>query len=102
MFRDIPKPSVQSEWQDLNLRPLRSERSTLTKLRYTPTEQTFCDFTMMVGVKGFELLTPRSQSECSTRLSYTPIVIVRYILDVVESDGVEPTTFCLQSRRSTN
>ncbi len=31
------------------------------------------DFQRMVGVAGFEPATPRSQSEYSARLSYTPI-----------------------------
>lgn len=29
----------------------------------------------LVGEKGFEPLTPRSQSEYSARLSYTPIIL---------------------------
>ncbi len=35
-------------------------------------------FKMMVGAVGFEPTTPRSQTECSTRLSHTPRTIYDY------------------------
>ena len=40
----------------------------------------------MVGKTGFEPATPRSQTECSTKLSHFPILMVR-------PRGVEPLTF---------
>ena len=40
----------------------------------------------LVGKTGFEPATPRSQTECSTKLSHFPILMVR-------PRGVEPLTF---------
>jgi hypothetical protein len=33
--------------------------------------------TKLVGVTGFELATPASRTQCSTRLSYTPMLLKR-------------------------
>ena len=52
----------------------------------------------MVGQAGLEPATPRLSSVCSNQLSYRPFILVK----MVEVTGVEPMTFCLQSRRSTN
>ena len=49
----------------------------------------------MVGLIGLEPMTPALSRRCSNQLSYATV-------EVVEPDGVEPTTSCLQSRRSTN
>ena len=53
--------------------------STLTKKHFASAS------TMLVGVKGFELLTSCSQSKRSTRLSYTP--------NLAEGRGFEPLWF---------
>ena len=49
----------------------------------------------MVVADGLEPSTPALSRRCSNQLSYATV-------EVVEPDGVEPTTSCLQSRRSTN
>ena len=67
---------------------------------------------MMVGLTGLEPVTPRLSSVCSNQLSYRPLWIPWLVWSVsrsrdeswkmVEVNGFEPLTFCLQSRRSTN
>ena len=54
----------------------------------------------LVGVTGFEPVTLRLSSACSNQLSYTPGLISRSSL--VETRGLEPLTYSLQSYRSTN
>ena len=49
----------------------------------------------MVGVTGFEPVTPRLSSACSNQLSYTPV-------NLVELRRFELLTYSLQSYRSTN
>ena len=73
----------------------------------------------MVGLIGLEPMTPALSRRCSNQLSYRPVALrrgrVRLFLafwakegvrdaraEVVEVNGFEPLTFCLQSRRSTN
>jgi hypothetical protein len=76
----------------------------------------------MVGLIGLEPMTPALSRRCSNQLSYRPrgLLIVESLLlmveeflsinyqlftinfRVVEVNGFEPLTFCLQSRRSTN
>jgi hypothetical protein len=68
----------------------------------------------MVGLTGLEPVTPRLSSVCSNQLSYRPGWIPSAALrfpkqvsgttapEMVEVNGFEPLTFCLQSRRSTN
>lgn len=64
----------------------------------------------MVGLIGLEPMTPALSRRCSNQLSYRPggKFAVRSDLRsfqttrVVEVNGFEPLTFCLQSRRSTN
>ena len=86
----------------------------------------------MVGLIGLEPMTPALSRRCSNQLSYRPLlrlsfegqalaelavvgVVANYGLPfvalrgfsqegrrMVEVNGFEPLTFCLQSRRSTN
>ena len=85
----------------------------------------------MVGLIGLEPMTPALSRRCSNQLSYRPLlrlsfegqalaelavvsVVASYGLPfvalrfsevgrrMVEVNGFEPLTFCLQSRRSTN
>jgi hypothetical protein len=76
----------------------------------------------MVGLIGLEPMTPALSRRCSNQLSYRPsgllMVESRWLMveeflsinyqlftinfRVVEVNGFEPLTFCLQSRRSTN
>ena len=51
----------------------------------------------MVGPDGLEPSTPRLSSAGSNQLSYEPSLNF-----LVESIGFEPTTSCMQSRRSSN
>ena len=61
----------------------------------------------MVGPDGLEPSTPRLSSACSNQLSYEPEIgdgssQSECNRNLVEPDGFEPTTSCLQSRRSAN
>ena len=66
----------------------------------------------MVGQGRLELPTSRLSVVRSNQLSYKPSFFVRLASDwlvnqkvwkrMVEVNGFEPLTFCLQSRRSTN
>ena len=53
----------------------------------------------MVDLTGLEPVTPRLSSVCSNQLSYEPTFQSKIM---VEPIGFEPTTSCMQSRRSTN
>ena len=53
----------------------------------------------MVGLTGFEPVTPRLSSACSNQLSYRPIFREK---EMVELRRIELLTACLQSRCSTN
>ena len=52
---------------------------------------------LMVGSSGLEPPTSRLSGVCSNRLSYKPETKA-----MVEINGIEPLTSCVQSRRSTN
>ncbi len=54
----------------------------------------------MVGESGFEPPTLSLSEKCSNQLSYSPILKSRCFL--VELEGLEPSTFYMRSRRSTN
>ena len=67
----------------------------------------------MVGLIGLEPMTPALSRRCSNQLSYRPVwipwgafscyqKIEAISWKMVEVNGFEPLTFCLQSRRSTN
>ena len=51
----------------------------------------------MVGRGRLELPTSRLSSARSNQLSYRPVALI-----LVEVNGIEPMTSCLQSRRSPN
>ena len=86
----------------------------LSKNRGDPLTQT--DTAGMVGLTGFEPVTPRLSSVCSNQLSYRPAAanfspfggtafgVERFmpLASVVEARGFEPLTSSLQSWRSTN
>ena len=46
----------------------------------------------MVGMRGFEPLTPWSLTKCTTKLCYTPLL--------ASSAGLEPVTYSLGGSRS--
>ena len=58
----------------------------------------------MVGLVRLELTTSRLSSARSNQLSYKPgtrdPTLLLYTRNLVEADGIEPTTLCLQSRCS--
>jgi hypothetical protein len=69
----------------------------------------------MVGLIGLEPMTPALSRRCSNQLSYRPeggLAARNFKFEIsnlklrrrrlVEVNGFEPLTFCLQSRRSTN
>jgi hypothetical protein len=69
-----------------------------------PANQDEIDRIGMVGMPGFEPGTSSLSGTRSNQLSYTPLLwrVPRGWRSLVEPDGLEPTTSCLQSRRSTN
>ncbi len=75
--------------QDLNLEPTGYEPGALTNWAIGPT--TFLQIFDMVAPKRVELLTFRVWTERSNQLSYSAMV---------ERKGVEPSTSCVQGRRS--
>ena len=59
----------------------------------------------MVVADGLEPSTPALSRRCSNQLSYEPKMKLEeseFGRNLVEPDGIEPTTSCLQSRHSTN
>ena len=57
----------------------------------------------MVGAPGLEPGTSSLSEKRSNQLSYAPYLQTVVVFEeLVEPKGFEPTTFCLQSRRSTN
>ena len=57
----------------------------------------------MVGAPGLEPGTSSLSEKRSNQLSYAPYLKTVVVFEeLVEPKGFEPTTFCLQSRRSTN
>ena len=59
----------------------------------------------MVGAVGLEPTTPALSTRCSNQLSYAPRSspsTEEGSSKVVEPDGIEPTTYCLQSSRSSS
>ena len=77
--------------QDLNLQPTGYEPGALTNWAIGPQPVRWTRF-HMVAPKGVEPLTFRVWTECSNHLSYSAIM--------VERKGVEPSTSCVQGRRS--
>lgn len=74
--------------QDLNLEPTGYEPGALTNWAIGPLRWKKVH---MVAPKRVELLTFRVWTECSNQLSYSAMV---------ERKGVEPSTSCVQGRRS--
>ena len=77
--------------------------------------KSIASFVGMVGLIGLEPMTPALSRRCSNQLSYRPGCFPKFRLlsgvtpeardefwKMVEVNGFEPLTFCLQSRRSTN
>ena len=79
---------------------IKEHFSNLIKISTERTETVVITVTqrLMVGLTGLEPVTPALSRRCSNQLSYRPAVKFR----LVEVTGIEPMTFCLQSRRSTN
>lgn len=63
----------------------------------------FAKIVKIVGPTRVELVTSSLSEKRSNQLSYAPYLKTVVVFEeLVEPKGFEPTTFCLQSRRSTN
>src|SRR3954467_5168686 len=65
------------------------------------TFEMFRDFGEMVGASGFEPPTPRSRTECSTRLSHAPTGAKAYLNPDVTVNATVPFTDARVSRSLT-
>ena len=76
------------------------------KLGFSPSETFWAsipnDFSFGMGLSGLEPPTSRLSGVRSNRLSYKPIYLIKKLSFLMEMEGFEPLTPCLQGRCSPN